>query len=93
MYSQLMYCLDRVPVMAAQKPALKNVEPFKTVLSGNREALAKLTMRDIEKIAVATLSGMTTEEFDAEVKKWLATAKDRAGSGPIPTSPTSPCRK
>ncbi len=76
MYSQLMYCLDRVPVMAAQKPALKNVEPFKTVLSGNREALAKLTMRDIEKIAVATLSGMTTEEFDAEVKKWLATAKD-----------------
>ena len=33
-YGQIMYCLDRVPALAAQKPALKNVEPFKTVLSG-----------------------------------------------------------
>ena len=41
-YSQMMYCLDRVPVLAEQKPELKNVEPFKTVLSGNREAIAKL---------------------------------------------------
>ena len=42
MYSQMMYCLERVPVLAAQKPALKNAEPFKTVLSGNRDAIAKL---------------------------------------------------
>ena len=75
-YSQLMYCLDRVPAIAAAKPELKNVEPFKTVLSGDREAIAKLPMKDLEKIAVATLSGMTTEQFQAEVKKWLATAKD-----------------
>ena len=33
-YSQLIYCLDRVPVLAKEKPELKNVEPFKTVLSG-----------------------------------------------------------
>jgi phosphoglycolate phosphatase-like HAD superfamily hydrolase len=76
MYGQMMYCLDRVPVLAAEKPALKNIEPFKTVLSGNREAMAKLTMPDLEKIIVATLTGMTTDEFNAEVKKWLATAKD-----------------
>ena len=76
MYSQMMYCLDRVPVLAAEKPALKRSEPFKTVLSGNREAMAKLSMRDLEKIIVATLTGMTADEFDAEVKKWLATAKD-----------------
>jgi phosphoserine phosphatase len=76
MYSQMMYCLDRVPALAAGKPALKHVEPFKTVLSGNREAMAKLSMQDLEKLIVATLTGMTTDEFDAEVKKWLATAKD-----------------
>ena len=76
MYSQMMYCLDRVPVLAAERPALKHAEPFKTVLSGNREAMAKLSMRDLEKIIVVTLTGMTTDEFDAEVKKWLATAKD-----------------
>lgn len=76
MYSQMTYCLERVPVIAADKPALKKVEPFKTVLSGNREAIAKLPLRDLEKIIVATLTGMTTDEFNAEVKKWLATAKD-----------------
>jgi len=76
MYSQMMYCLDRVPVLTAEKPALKNVEPFKTVLSGNREAMAKLSLGDLEKIIVATLTGMTTDQFDAEVKKWLAAAKD-----------------
>jgi hypothetical protein len=41
------------------------------VLSGNREAMAKLTMPDLEKILAATLTGMTTVEFSAEVKKWL----------------------
>ena len=52
------------------------MEPFKTVLSGNREAMAKLTMPDLEKILVATLTGMTTDEFNAEAKKWLTTARD-----------------
>ena len=46
------------------------------MLSGNREAIAKLPMKDLEKILAATLTGMTVEEFQAEVKKWLATAKD-----------------
>jgi hypothetical protein len=54
---------------------LRNAEPFKTVLSGNREALARLTMRDLEKILAATLTGMTVEEFSAEAKKWIETAR------------------
>jgi phosphoglycolate phosphatase-like HAD superfamily hydrolase len=75
MYTQVMYCLERVPAVVAKKPELKNVEPFKTVLSGNREAMAKLSMKDLEKILVATLTGMTVDEFKAEVTKWIATAK------------------
>src|SRR6201999_3710133 len=58
MYSQVMYCLDRVPAVVAAKPELKDVEPFKTVLSGDREAIAKLSKEDLEKILVATLTGM-----------------------------------
>jgi phosphoglycolate phosphatase-like HAD superfamily hydrolase len=76
MYTQVMYCLERVPALAEKKPELKKVEPFKTVLSGNREAIAKLPMKDLEKILVATLTGMSTDEFQAEVKQWLAEAKD-----------------
>jgi hypothetical protein len=35
-YSQVVYCLDRVPAVVEQDPKLKDVEPFKTVLTGNR---------------------------------------------------------
>ena len=75
MYTQVIYCLERVPAVVAQKPELKNVEPFKTVLSGNREAMAKLSMPDLMKIVAATLTGMSVDEFKAEVTKWLASAK------------------
>ncbi|MET0153459.1 MAG: haloacid dehalogenase-like hydrolase [Candidatus Binatia bacterium] len=76
MYTQVVYCLEQVRVVAEKKPELKNVEPFKTVLSGDREAMAKFTMKDLEQILAATLTGMTVEEFDAGVKGWLAAAKD-----------------
>ena len=75
MYTQVVYCLERVPAVVAKKPELKNVEPFKTVLSGTREAMAKLSLRDLEKILAATLTGMSVEEFNAEAKRWLETAK------------------
>jgi phosphoglycolate phosphatase-like HAD superfamily hydrolase len=76
MYSQVMYCLERVPAVVKAKPELAGVEPFKTVMSGNREAMARLSMRDLEKILVATLTGMSTDEFRSEAKKWLDTARD-----------------
>jgi phosphoglycolate phosphatase-like HAD superfamily hydrolase len=76
MYSQVMYCLERVPAVVKAKPELANVEPFKTVLSGNREAIAKLPLQDLEKILAATLTGMSVETFNAEVKKWIEAAKD-----------------
>ena len=76
MYSQVIYCLDRVPALVAERPELKDVEPFKTVLTGDKEAIAKLPMHDLEKLLAATLTGMTVEQFQAEVKKWVAAAKD-----------------
>jgi phosphoserine phosphatase len=74
-YTQVVYCLDRVPAVVAQQPELKNREPFKTVLSGNRDAIAKLSLHDLEDILAATLTGMPVDVFEAEAKKWLATAK------------------
>ncbi len=76
MYSQVMYCLDRVPALVKAKPELAKVEPFKTVMSGNREAIAKLPEADLIKVLAATLTGMSVETFNAEVKKWLAEGKD-----------------
>src|SRR5271165_3865439 len=44
LYTQAMYCLARVPAVVEKKPELHKVEPFKTVLSGNREKIAKLSL-------------------------------------------------
>jgi len=76
MYSQVVYCLEQVPVLAKKKPELKHVQPFKAVLDGDRAAMAKFTMKDLEKILAATLTGMDVEEFNASVKAWLASATD-----------------
>ncbi len=75
MYTQVVYCLDRVKALVKQRPRLKDLAPFKTVLSGNPEAIAKLAMKDVEEIMEAALSGMSVEQFDAEVAQWLATAR------------------
>lgn len=75
-YTQLMYSIDRVRILAAEKPELKNIEPFKTVLSANHEAIMNLSKEDFTKIVVATLTGMSTDEFDDEVHSWIVTARD-----------------
>jgi phosphoglycolate phosphatase-like HAD superfamily hydrolase len=75
MYTQVVYCLERVPALVAKKPELKKVEPFRTVLSGDREAIERLSTKDLLTILAATLSGMTVDAFDAEVTEWLSTAK------------------
>lgn len=76
MYAQVVYCLDRLPAVVKQKPELANEEPFKTVLTGNAEKIAQLSTDDLMKILAATLTGISTTEFQSEVKKWLGTARD-----------------
>ena len=76
LYSQLMYCLDRVPDMVRQKPELKEVEPFKSLVTEGRAAIGKLTLADMEKIAAYALSGMSEDQFTVQVKAWLASARD-----------------
>jgi len=75
MYTQIVFCLERVPTLVKEKTELKDEEPFKTVLTGDKEAIAKLSIDNLVKILVATHSGMTIDEFEAEVNRWLAKAR------------------
>jgi hypothetical protein len=75
-YTQVAYCFDRVPAVVKEKPELANEEPFKTVLSGDREAIGKLSMDDLLKIVGATLTGMDVDTFRDEVTAWIAAARD-----------------
>jgi hypothetical protein len=45
-YTQLVYCLDRVPALVKAKPELAKVEPFRTVLTGDREARRRAAHQD-----------------------------------------------
>jgi hypothetical protein len=81
-YTQVVYCFDRVPVVVKAHPELANEEPFKTILSGNREAMGRLSMDDLLKIVGATLSGMEVDTFRDEVVAWMGVARDQRWKRP-----------
>lgn len=74
-YFQLAFALDQLGKLARTKPELARTEPFKTALSGDRAALARLDQHDLLKIVAATHSGMSVEAFEAEVRGWAGTAR------------------
>ena len=75
MYTQVIYCLDRVPDVVAKKPELKNVEPFKTVLSGNREAIARLPMHGSREDPRRDADWHDGGGVQRRSEEWLETAK------------------
>ncbi len=74
-YSQAIFALDRLKSLAPQHPEWQTQEPFKSILEGNQDAIAKLNEGDLVQIVAATHAGMTTEEFIEIAKEWQATAK------------------
>ncbi len=74
--TQVYFCLDRVPDLARRRPEVAGEEPFKTVLAEGRAAVARLTMEDLVKIIVATLTDVDVETYRVEAADWLARARD-----------------
>ena len=74
-YTQVTFAIDRVVAMAPKHPEWKEQEPFRAILTRDREAMAKFTLQDIERIVAVTHSGMSVEAFAGIVKEWLAAAK------------------
>jgi haloacid dehalogenase-like hydrolase len=75
MYAQVHFALDRVKDVVAAQPALAGEAPFKAVVAGDREAIARFSTEDLLKIVAASQSGLTIEAFHEVVKSWAATAK------------------
>ena len=72
LYSQLVYCFNQVPSLVKAHPELAGKEPYKTILSGDKEAISKLPAKEVEEMAAATLSGMSDSAFTGSVKEWLS---------------------
>ncbi len=73
-YSQVLFAFDRVAALAPQHPEWKTTKPFQAILAGDKEAMAKFTLKDIEVLVFATHTGMTTGVFEPIARDWIATA-------------------
>jgi phosphoserine phosphatase len=74
-YTQVLFAFHQLGVLAAKDPTLKKTEPFKTVLSGDTAAIAKLGIPELLKVVTATHSGMTVDAFQKAVQDWITTAQ------------------
>jgi phosphoglycolate phosphatase-like HAD superfamily hydrolase len=74
-YFQVAFALDRVKAIAARHPEWRAQEPFRSVLTDDRAALAALGVQAMVEVIAATHTGMTTDEFTKTVVDWLATAR------------------
>ncbi|MBV8487835.1 MAG: haloacid dehalogenase-like hydrolase [Planctomycetaceae bacterium] len=74
-YTQVVFAFDRVKTLATGHPEWKTEEPFRSILSGNRDEMTRFTIQDFVRVIAATHSGMSEEEFHETIKQWLATAE------------------
>jgi phosphoglycolate phosphatase-like HAD superfamily hydrolase len=75
LYVEFVFALDRVKALAPQHPEWKTEQPFRAVLENDEKTLLAGGETGLMKIMAVTHSGMTSEEFQKTVTKWIATAR------------------
>lgn len=84
LYVQAFFVFDRVQQLAPQHPEWQTQEPFASVLKGDLKSAMAGGEPALLELVMATHAGMTTEEFAAIAKDWLATAKHPTLKRPYP---------
>ncbi len=74
-YTQVVFALARVKELAPKHPEWKEQQPFKAVLDGDMKTLLASGERGIVQLMMTTHAGMTTDQFEATVKRWISTAQ------------------
>ncbi len=75
MYFQLVYALDQVRALAPEHPEWADTDPFRAVITDDREAMGEFGMAELMAIIGATHSGMTVQKFRATSRAWLDSAR------------------
>ncbi|WP_437201479.1 HAD family hydrolase [Planctomicrobium sp. SH664] len=75
LYTQVMFCLERLPFLVKERPELAKSEAFQAVQRRDHEAIARLPAVELAQLLALTLSGLTVDQFQEEVKLWLSTAR------------------
>ena len=74
-YFQLLFAMDRIKAMAPQHPEWKSTQPFQAVLEGDMKSLVASGKRGLLQIVATSHAGMSTEEFEEIVTRWIGTAR------------------
>ena len=75
LYFQLLFASDRIKSLAAEHPEWSEKQPFKGLIEGDLEAVAATGEEGLIELLMASHAGMTTVEFEAMVREWLAAAR------------------
>jgi hypothetical protein len=93
MYTQVMFVFERIRALAPMHPEWQNQEPYKSVIAGDiKGAMASGSKGLIEMLLVAQ-SGMSTDAFDALVRRWIANARDERFKRPYETLTYQPMQE
>jgi FMN phosphatase YigB (HAD superfamily) len=72
---ELAFAFERVKEMALRKPEWNELQPYKAVLENDIPALVAQGPKSIIELILATHTGMTMDQFDDSVRRWLKSAK------------------
>lgn len=72
---ELAFSFDRIKANVAKHPEWKTTQPYKAVLENEHDFVMAQGMKGLGEVIHATHAGMTIEEFTAEVRDWMKTAK------------------
>lgn len=75
MYFQVQFALDELKRLAPANPQWQTTQPFKAALEGDQKTLSAGGMEALMQIVMATHTGMSTDEFSARARAWLAKAR------------------
>jgi hypothetical protein len=75
LYIPALFCIDRIRQLAPANPAWRHQEPYASALRGDLAGLLRQGPTALTTLLLASSSGMTSEAFAAEVRRWIATAR------------------
>jgi phosphoserine phosphatase len=72
---QVLFAFDKIRELAPKHPEWKNKQPYKAIIDRNMKALKRSGLQGLLEIMEASHLGISDDEFDRAVKKWLSTQK------------------
>jgi phosphoserine phosphatase len=75
LYIPFLFCIDRVRQLAPHHPGWSHQEPYASALRGDVASLLRQGPAALAALLLASSSGMSTEAFQVEVRRWIATAR------------------